>query len=265
MENKLAPLAEAVRLVRPGDTLALGGITLYRRPAAFALALISERQWANNLTILAFTAGYETDLLIGAGMVSAIRSCYCGLEVFGLAPMFTDRANKGLLRIIEETEASLAHGIRAHLAGVSFMPGQGWIGTDLPRLRPDVKIIDDPYQPGKCVAAFPAIRWDVAVIHAVKADRAGNALLNANLGIDVELSLSARDVIITSEEIVEGFDQKVDIAAPLVTAVVHAPHGAWPTSCYPLYPVGGGELLRYIDACNGGRFEEYVREFSLPA
>src|SRR5258705_430086 len=159
-------MAEAARLVRPGGTLAIGGVTLYRRPVAFAYALIAEAKRALDLTILAFTSGYEADILIGAGLASRIRSCYTGLEVFGLAPMFTEHANKGLLKVVEETEASLAHGIRAHLAGVSFMPGLGWIGTDLPRLRPDVKIIDDPYRPGECVAAFPAINWDIAVIHA---------------------------------------------------------------------------------------------------
>lgn len=264
MEDKLVELRDAVALIQPGDTVALGGITLYRRPVALVYGMLSERSRLRDLTLVCFTAGYESDLLIGAGVASRIRTCYCGLEVFGLAPMFTQRANQGLVEIVEETESSLSHGIRAHLAGVSFMPGLGWIGTDLPRLRPDVKIIEDPYRPGECVAAFPEIVWDVAVIHALKADRAGNAVLNANLGVDSELPLGARDVIITAEEIVEKIDRKVDVAGMTVKAVVRAPHGAWPTSCYPLYPVGGGELLNYIDACNGGRFEAYIRDFRPP-
>lgn len=252
-------MREAVARVQPGQTVALGGVTLYRRPVAFVSALLGERSRLSDLTLLCFTGGYETDLLIGAGMVSRLRSCYCGLEIFGLAPMFTQLAGKGTLEIVEESEASLSFGVRAHLAGVSFMPGLGWIGTDLPRLRPDVKIIDDPYNPGECLTAFPAIRWDVAVIHALKADRGGNALLNRNLGIDVELALGADEVIITAEEIVENFDETgVDISGSSVTAVVHALHGAWPTSCYPLYPVDGYELLRYIEACNADRFEEYI-------
>jgi glutaconate CoA-transferase, subunit A len=258
VQNKLISMQEAVARVQPGQTVALGGVTLYRRPVAFVSAMLRERSRLSDLTLLCFTGGYETDLLIGAGMASRLRSCYCGLEIFGLAPMFTERANKGEFEIVEESEASLSFGVRAHLAGVSFMPGLGWLGTDLPRLRPDVKIIDDPYNPGKCVAAFPAIPWHVAVIHAVKADRGGNALLNRNLGIDVELALGADEVIITAEEIVEHFDDGVDVSGSSVTAVVHAPHGAWPTSCYPLYPVDGYELLRYIEACNAGQFDTYV-------
>ncbi len=258
MENKIATLEEAARLVRPGDTLALGGMTLYRRPVAFVRALLAREPRPAGLTLLCFTAGYESDLLVGAGMVACVRSCYFGLEVFGLAPMFTEAASNGQITILEETEASLAFGMRAHLANVSFMPGLAWLGTDLPRLRPDVKIIEDPYNPGQQVVAFPAISWDVAVIHALQADPSGNALLNGNHGVDVELSLGAGTVVVTAEEIVEGFDQRIDIPGVAVDAVVHAPQGAWPTSCYPLYPLAGGELLRYIEACNANGFEGYL-------
>lgn len=258
-------MQEAVSRVQPGNTVGLGGVTLYRRPTAFVNAMLRERSRLKDLTLLCFTGGYESDLLIGAGMVSRIRSCYTGLEIFGLAPMFTALAHKGAFEVVEETEASLAHGVRAHLAGVSFMPGLGWVGTDLPRLRPDVKIIDDPYRKGECVAAFPAIKWDVAVIHAVKADPGGNAILNRNLGIDVELSLGGTEVIITAEEIVDGFSEGVDISGSSVTAVVHAPKGAWPTSCYPLYPVDGFELLRYIESCNADQFDAYLTTILNPA
>jgi glutaconate CoA-transferase subunit A len=264
LQNKLITMTQAVGLVEAGQTVALGGVTLYRRPVAFVRALLAERPRLAGLTLLCFTAGYESDLLVGAGMVSRIRSCYFGLEIFGLAPMYTRLAGKDLFEIVEESETSLACGVRASLAGVSFLPGQGWIGTDLPRLRPDVKIIDDPYRPGECVAAFPAIAWDVAVIHALKADRSGNAVLNKNLGIDVELAMGADQVIITTEEVVDHVEGGVDVSGVTVTGVVHAPRGAWPTSCYPLYPVGGGELLRYIEACNADQFEDYVAGLPSP-
>lgn len=263
--HKIVSIQEAADLVQPGDTLALGGMTLYRRPVAFVRALLERQPRPDHLTVVNFAAGYETDLLIGGGTVSTLRTCYCGLEGFGLAPMFTEAANAGRLRIMEESEASLAFGMRAHLAGVSFMPGLGWMGTDMLRLRPDVKVIDDPYQPGEQVVAYPAIPWDVAVIHALKADPKGHALLNDNAAADVELSLGAKTLIITAEEIVADFGcQQVDISAGAVSAVVHAPHGAWPTSCYPLYPIAGGEILRYIEACNAGKFEEYFASMQVP-
>ncbi|MCC7448398.1 MAG: CoA transferase subunit A, partial [Anaerolineae bacterium] len=196
----------------------------------------------------------ESDLLIGAGCVSKVRSCYFGLEIFGFAPMFTAAQN---LNVIPETEASLAYGLRATMAGVGFMPALAWIGTDMLTLRPDVKTVVDPYTGDERVA-FPALRPDVTVVHALAADRSGNLRLNANWGVDRELAFTASTVIVTAEDSVDELTGGVDLIGSLVTAVVHVPRGAWPTSCYPLYPVGGGEILRYIDACNAGQFEDYL-------
>jgi glutaconate CoA-transferase subunit A len=248
MENKQISIDEAAAEVPSDCILALGGMTLYRRPMAFVRALLRRHQAEaepKNLTLLAFTAGLESDLLVGAGMVSHVRSCYFGLEIFGLAPMFTYYANRGELEVIEETEASLAFGLRAQMAGIGFMPGRGWLGTDLPRLRPDVLTVKDPYN-GEELMAFPAIHPDVAVTHALRADLAGNALIGDNKGVDEELVLTARKVILTTEEIVPELP-KVDLIAPRVHKLVLAPDGAAPTSCHPLYALDGKALLDYAE------------------
>ncbi|MGD1996313.1 MAG: CoA-transferase [Anaerolineae bacterium] len=256
MTDKRISLEEAAALLDDGEALALGGMTLYRRPVAFVRALLRRDPPPRDLTLLAFTAGYESDLLVGTGLVRRVRTCYFGLEGFGLAPMFTEAATAGELEVVEETEASLAFGLRATLAGVGFMPGQGWLGTDLLEVRPDVRVIEDPYT-GEEVVAFPAVGCDLAVIHASKADQEGNAILGGNLAVDVELAMVASQTVVTAEEVVEELPGPVDLSGVTVTAVVEAPRGAWPTSCYPLYPVGGEEILRYSEACPAG-FEEYL-------
>ena len=254
-------LSEAASIVRSGQTLGLGGNMLYRRPVAFVYELLRRPDRPTDLTLVSFTAGYESDLLVGAGCVSHTRTCYFGLESFGFAPMFTQAVQRGTLRVIEETEASLALGIRATLGRVSFMPSHAWIGTDLLSLRPDVKTITDPYT-GEELVAFPAIACDITVIHALVADKRGNVRLNKNLGIDPELAASSSQVIVTAEEVVDALTEDVALPGAFVTAVVHTPRGAWPTSCYPHYPIGGGELLRYSDACANGQFESYLAHFS---
>jgi glutaconate CoA-transferase subunit A len=248
MIDKRASLEAAAALVESGSTLALGGMTLYRRPVAFSRALLRrfrDTGSPSGLTLLAFTAGLESDVLVGGGLVRRVRSCYFGLEIFGLAPMFTYCAGRGDLEVLEETEASLAFGLRAAMAGVGFMPGRGWLGTDLPRLRPDVRTVADPYS-GEELVAFPAIQPDVAVIHALRADPSGNAQIGENRGVDEELALTARTVIVTAEEIVPEL-ARADIVGPLVTCVVHAPGGALPTSCHPGYPLDGEALLAYAE------------------
>jgi len=256
-------LTEAAAIIADGSTLALGGMTIYRRPVAFVRELLRRESRPKDLTLLCFTAGFESDLLVGAGCVGTVRTCYFGLESFGFAPMFTEAAQKGTIRILEETEVSLAMGMRAKMAGVGFMPSTAWIGTDLPKLRPDVKTINDPYT-GEELMAFPAIHCDVAVLHGLEGDDHGNIKLNTNLGVDMELVYLADTVIVTVERMVEQVEKSTDgiiVPAPGATYLVQAPRGAWPTSCYPDYPVGGGEFIRYVDACNNGRFEEYLREF----
>jgi glutaconate CoA-transferase subunit A len=256
-------LAEAADLIQDSSTLALGGMTLYRRPVAFVSALLRRAALPRALTLLCFTAGFESDLLVGAGCVETVRSCYFGLQEFGFAPMFTEAAQKGTIRIMEETEASIVMGIRAQMAGVGFMPSLAWQGTDLLKLRPDVKSITDPYT-GETLTAFPAIRCDVAVLHALEADEQGNVKLNNNLGIDNELAYLADKVIVTTEQIVKKIERTSDgviIPAPAISYIVHAPNGASPTSCYPHYSVAGDELMRYVDACNAGKFDSYLNAF----
>jgi len=246
--DKQISLNDAANMVVSGSSLAIGGMTLYRRPLAFIKQLLQryrKDEKPNNLTLIAFTASFESDLLVGAGMISKVRTCYFGLEIFGLAPMFTYLANHGEIEVIEESEASISFGLRAQLAGVGFMPGLGWIGTDLLAMRPDVKTITDPYS-GEELVAFPAIRPDMAVIHALKADPAGNAIIGKNKGADEDLVGASDIVIITAEEIVSELD-KADIVAPFVDAVVHTPRGALPSSCHPNYPVDGKAIMDYIE------------------
>ncbi len=260
MADKIQTLQQAVQLVpQKGCTIAFGGMTLYRRPVVFALALLSRYQRErspNELTLLCFTAGIESDLLVGAGMVSKVRSCYFGLEAFGLAPNFTSAANSGAIEIIEETEASLASGVRAAMSGVGFLPSTAWRGTDLPRLRPDVKEIVDPYS-GETLIAFPAIHCDVAVIHALEADLDGNARIGGNKAIDEELSLIADTVIITAEKVTPKLE-KAEVLGPVVDAVVELPNGAWPSSCYPLYPLDGRAILEYTDKAGGEEYDSLI-------
>lgn len=256
-------LSDAADLIEDGMTIALGGMTLYRRPVAFVKALLNRRTLPSDLTLMCFTAGYESDLLVGAGCVKTVRSAYFGLETFGFAPMFTQAVQQGGVQLIEETEASIVLGIRAGLSGVDFMPSRSWIGTDLLDLRPDVKTIDSPYSAEQYVA-FPAIHIDVTVIHGVMADQQGNVMINNNLAIDPELVYLGKTVIATVETI-----QKDDLTPqvsgqilpyPAIDYIVPAQNGALPTSCHPLYPVDGDEILRYIDACQTGKFTHYITE-----
>ena len=248
MLDKQISLAAAAELVSADSMLALGGMTLYRRPMAFVRALL--RRYRNGkgperVCLLSFAASLESDLLIGSGMITSIRTCYIGMEIFGLAPMFTALAGSGRFKIIEESENSIALGLHAAASGIGFMPGRGWQGTDMFKLRPDVKTITDPYTE-ETLTAYPSIKPDIAVIHALEADPEGNAVIGRHKSADEELAIAAKTVIITADKILPRLDT-ADITAPFVHAVVEAPRGALPTSCHPLYALDGGAILEYLD------------------
>ncbi len=242
-------LAEAAALVQPSTTLALGGMALYRRPVAFVRELLRRDIMPTDLALLAFTAGYAADLLVGAGAVTSVRTVYFGLEAFGLAPMFTYHASRGNLNVIEETETSIVLGLRAAVSGVGYLPSVAWQGTDLLKLRPDVQSVTDPYT-GNILTAFPAIHVDVAVLHALEVDAAGSIAINNNLGIDQLLVYAADTVIVTAEAQVESIEpalHKTIIPAPGIDYVALAPRGAHPTSCYPLYRFAGRAFMTYSE------------------
>lgn len=256
--QKVVDPKTAAKLVRPGDTVGIGGMILYRRPVGLVLELI--RQGLRDLTLLGWTLGLEADLLVGAGAVRRVRTSYFGLESFGLAPMFKARAEAGEVEVLEETESTLAYGLRAALQGVGFMPARALAGTDVLRVRPDIRLITCPYT-GEAYPAMPALRPDVALIHALQADAAGNAVLGANLSVDVELALLARVTIVSAEAVVPAGGLPAgmaEIPGHAVAAVVPLPAGAWPTSCYPRYPVDGEALLNYLAACGADQFDAHL-------
>jgi glutaconate CoA-transferase subunit A len=262
MVSKLRNLEAAVTLIESGSSIGIGGMTLYRRPMAIVHELIRQRK--KQLTLIALTAGIESDLLVGVGAVDTVRTSYFGLEYFGLAPMFTMKMQHKQLNLVEETEATIAFGLRATLANVSFMPARALFGTDILKVRKDIKYVSCPYT-GNQYVAIPAIKPAVALIHAVAADEYGNALLKGQLCIDRELALAAKKTIITTERIVSTTQIKdaggADVIAPAVDVVVEVPRGAYPTSCYPEYTFDKSHILHYIKSCKAGEFDKYVDKY----
>src|SRR5450432_2986006 len=136
--HKLMPLAEAVRVVGDGDTLGIGGMTLYRKPMAFIRELA--RAGTKDLTLLGFCSSFEAELLAAAGAIGTLRTCYFGLEFLGLAPHLRRATEEGRIRIVEETEYTIAIGLQAALMRVPYLPSRdNELGTDYFRIRPALR------------------------------------------------------------------------------------------------------------------------------
>jgi glutaconate CoA-transferase subunit A len=256
--DKVVALEAALDAVRDGCLLALGGFTLYRRPVRAVLALA--QRGIRNLTLIDYIAGFEADLLIGAGCVSTIRSCFCGMEILGFAPNYRRALADGALVAVPETEATLAYGLRAARARTDFIPARIYGGTQMLELRPDLKLVNSPYSDSIYVAV-PAIHPDVAIIHALMADDAGNAVLASELALDADLAAASRHTVITAERIVPTSEIErhgADVLGAWVDAVVEMPRGAWPTSCLPDYAHDMIFLADYVEACASDGFSEFL-------
>jgi glutaconate CoA-transferase, subunit A len=265
--TKIKTLSEAISLVQDGDSVAFGGMLIYRRPVKAALELIKQQK--KDLTLMGWTLGLEADLLVGMGLAKSIRTSYFGLETFGLAPMFRKKVEAKELEVIEETESTIGMGLRAALQGVGFMPARALIGTDLLQVRSDITTITCPYT-NEEYPAIPPWRPKVAIIHTEMADANGNSVISGNRCIDAEIAQLADLTIVTTEKIVETNELppgEAYIIGKTVDVVVEAPYGSWPTSCYPKYGLDAKKFIDYIESVEMNDYQAFIEnlisEFSV--
>ncbi len=261
--SKLISLEEAISTyVQNGDLIGLGGLSFWRKPTSACREII--RQNKKNLSICTFVGGIDVDMLIAGGAISEVRSCFVGMEIFGMAPHFRKAVESGMIKISEESEATIALGLRASYLKVPFMPLKGIIGTDMPKVRNDIKQIEDPLGSGTQVMAVPKIDLDVAIIHVPYADEFGNGNIPGAVWMDVDMAKTAKRTIIISEKLVETEDirhlpGKAQLPIQTTTAVVKLPFGAHPTSCYPFYTFDPLHIQCYLKT----EFKEYKKKFII--
>src|SRR5438270_7227525 len=223
-------LGEAVEsTIRDGDTVAMEGFT-HLIPFAAGHEVVRQRR--RHLTLIRMTPDLIYDQLIGMGCADKLVFSWVGNPGVGSLHRFRDAYENGWpapLAIEEHSHAAMANAYEAGAAGLPFALFRGYIGVDLPKVNPRIKHIICPFT-GERLAAVPAHRPDVAVIHALKADRAGNVLIEGIVGVQKEAVLAARRSIITVEEIVHEFGSRTANAQILpswtVAGIVGAP--GWP-------------------------------------
>lgn len=243
----IVSLDEAVGHVRDGDTVAIGGAVLSRKPMAAVRALAASGR--RDLQLIAFAGSLEVEELVSAGVLRAIRSSYVGLGAHGAAPVFTTAVARGEVEDLEESEWMLLGRLRAAAAGMPFIVTRAGMGSDLVAAR-GLQEIADPYT-GERLLAVPALAPDVAIIHAWRADRHGNVQMSWPpdhlTDVDLLMARAARRVIVTVEHLVDADEVRATardtVLYPFeIDAVVVAEHGATPTALPPFYGVDAEAL-----------------------
>jgi glutaconate CoA-transferase subunit A len=224
--------------VHDGDVLALEGFT-HLIPFAAAHEII--RQGRRDLTLARMTPDLIYDQIIGMGCARKLIFSWGGNPGIGSLHRLRDAIEHGWPAPIEIEEHSHAAMASAYAAGAAGMPCaifRGYIGSDLVGKHPHIRFVECPFT-GERLAAVPALRPDVGVIHAQKADRAGNVLIEGIVGVQKEVVLASKRAIVTVEEVVDSLSPPSPNSVVLphwtITAIVVAPGGAYPSYAQGYY------------------------------
>lgn len=267
---KFLSLKEAIsENLRDGDTVAFEGFT-HLIPHAAAHEAI--RQGIKDLTLIRMTPDIIYDQMIGMGLVKKVIFSYAGNPGVGLLRRMRDAIENSWPRAIETEEHSHAAMANAYEAGAAGLPCavfRGYRGAGLKEVNPSIKSITCPFT-GEELAAVPAHRPDVAVIHAQKANRRGDVLVEGIIGVQKEAVLASKRSVVTVEEIVEDFDDLHPNLCVLphwtVSSIAHVPGGAHPSYTHGYYDRDNAAYLEW-DKISADRdlFTAWMRENVLEA
>jgi glutaconate CoA-transferase subunit A len=246
--GEIVALSEAIaELVRDGDTVALEGFT-HLIPHAAGHELIRQRR--RELALIRMTPDVIYDQLIGAGCARRLTFSWGGNPGVGSLHRLRDAVEHGWPQPLELVEHSHAGMAAAYAAGASNLPFgvvRGYLGTDLAERTPGLARITCPFT-GEQLAAVPAHRPDVGIVHAQQVDRAGNVQLWGITGVQKEAVLAAARSLVTVEEIVDTLEPRaggVVIPSWVIDAVALAPGGAHPSYAHGYYDRDNAFYVRW--------------------
>ncbi|WP_274425948.1 CoA transferase subunit A [Chelativorans sp. YIM 93263] len=262
---RFMPLEQAVREnLKDGDTAAFEGFT-HLIPTAAAHEAI--RQDLKDLTLIRMTPDVVYDQMIGMGLAKKLVFSYAGNPGVGLLRRLRDAVENEwphAIEVEEHSHAAMANAYEAGAAGLPCAIFRGYRGAGLPEVNPNIKAITCPFT-GEELAAVLAVRPDVTFIHAQKADKKGNVLIEGIVGIQKEAVLAAKRAVVTVEEIVDDFS---DIHPNLcvlphwtVTAIAEVPGGAHPSYTHGYYDRDNASYLEWEEvSADRDRFQAWMEE-----
>jgi glutaconate CoA-transferase subunit A len=226
--------------VRDGDTLAIEGFT---HLICFAAAHEIIRQRRRDLTLCRLTPDVIYDQMIAAGCARKLVFSWAGNPGAGSLHAFR-RSAEGqpgapALELEEYSHFGMVARFSAGAARLPFWPLRNYMGTDLPRANRLIRSVACPFT-GEELSAVPALNPDVTIVHAQRADAAGNTQIWGLLGVQQEAAFASKRVIVVVEELVDESVIRSDpnrtiIPGTIVDAVVLEPWGAHPSYAQGFY------------------------------
>jgi glutaconate CoA-transferase, subunit A len=264
---EILPVQRAVAdLVSDGDSVALEGFT-HLIPHAAGQEII--RQGRRGLTLIRMTPDLVYDQMIGMGCAAKLVFSWGGNPGVGSLHRFRDAVEHGWpgpLELEEHSHAGMANRYAAGASNLPFAVLRGYVGTDLMERSDTLAPIECPFT-GEVLTAVPALRPDVGVVHAQRADRDGNVQLWGIVGVQKEVVLASRRSLITVEEVVDELEPvpgAMVIPTWAVDVVSEAPRGAHPSYAHDYYDRDNGFYQRWDGISRDReRFREWMAAYVL--
>ncbi|MFH2131035.1 MAG: CoA-transferase [bacterium] len=283
--NKIVSLSDAIRTYVPdGAQISIGGFTVSRAPLAAAHEIIRQRK--KHLHLCVHSAGQGIDDLIGAGCIAKMELAYAGNGRFASTGIrFKKAVEEGRLLVEDYSNYQMTLRFLAGAMGLPFLPLKSTFETDIitkwgfsedlrrsdPKL-PEKKLamIENPFDDWggtRKLIAVPALNPDVAIIHAQLADQQGTVRIQGLKYADIEQAKASKHVIVTCEQVISVERMRADpdlnsLPHFCVDAVVHVPHGAFPTACYHYYDYDPQFLIRHEQLAKDDQaYEAYLNEY----
>jgi glutaconate CoA-transferase subunit A len=229
------------------------------------------RQARKDLTLVRMTPDVIYDQMIGMGMAKKLVFSYAGNPGVGLLRRLRDAVENGWPNrpeIEEHSHSAMANAYEAGAAGLPCAVFRGYKGAELKKVNANIRSVTCPFT-GEELAAVPAVRPDVSFIHAQKADRKGNVLIEGIVGIQKEAVLAAKRAVVTVEEIVDDLAAHPNacvLPAWTVTCICEVPGGAHPSYTHGYY---GRDNANYLEwdkiAADRDTFHAWMQENVLDA
>jgi len=272
MTDKVKSVAEVVRSIPDGSSIALGGFAIARNVITVVHELI--RQQKRNLTLSQCVMGLDTDLLVGAGLVSRLIAGGGSLDRFAPLHCVNRARETGTIEAHDMSSLSICFRYLAGALGISFIPIKSLLASEvLERLErgpaaADLRRMTCPFT-GEEYVVMKALTPDVSVVHVQVADREGNCQIEGPRWENEEQAKAARRIIVVTEELVSTEylrrnPERTVIPAHRVEAVIHQPFGAHPTSVFRCYDYDAEHLRLYVDHVRRvARVNEYLETYIL--
>jgi len=255
------------RFVHDGDTVVIEGFT---HLICFAAGHEIIRQRRRDLTLARLTPDLIYDQMIAAGCARKLVFSWAGNPGVGSLHAFR-RAVEGKpagggLEIEEYSHFGMVARFSAGAARLPFWPLRNYMGTDLPAANPRIRTVACPYT-GESLATVPALNPSVTIVHAQRADAAGNTQMWGLVGVQKEAAFASERVIVVVEDLVQEAVIRSDpnrtvIPGMIVSAVVVEPWGAHPSYAQGYYDRDNDFYVAWEGISRDrDRLERYLEEF----